>query len=463
MTRDREAELREWLNKRVKPGDADAEDALWQKLQPLVVDVLNGGEPRSSLLKQALVEINFAKKYMSGRLLAVRQQQRQRQQQQQLLYSPSTYDANSKGTVERMFWRSKVFSLSVARAATAEPPVQQFRSKTLGGHLLTSEEARDFLTSPFNRFVPWEMHDQLHDSEMVEGLRLDSYSVSSDPDDAEATRETVEREALTASRLDKPNPFEKYADFPVHSAVFSHDASNRMIEITPQFESSFLSSVAFVLPDEPRPHRVPFWTHAALDPVSRISAFLSSCYPWKLWQSTAFLLTGAVPNVYPLEVISEGWELGHNSDQPYLEISVRAPLWVSSKAVEKQFRSFQRRMLGGTNRQLNEKNLALLEYIDSALYRQSISDPECLPSWRKLMAGWNVRYPDWRYPTPGSNSSEENAPRLFARDYQRAKAVLQNPGSGVASLPLYSNNRVHFPMGYTDHPLFTDILEDNKE
>ena len=158
---------------------------------------------------------------------------------------------------------------------------------------------------------------------------------------------------------------------------------------------------------------------------------LARRFPWQQQQAAWFVLTDVVPTVSPLRlsVVRQA-----TRDHIHFRVVLEVEPWASADAVQRAYRRAQRDVIGGDNRPLGPRSLALFRYLTSQMDSDGI-----LPAWRPLMSAWNSEFPDWRY----------QEVRLFARDSKRALMALlgpqyRMPGQGhtvVITLPSTSGTR----------------------
>lgn len=161
--------------------------------------------------------------------------------------------------------------------------------------------------------------------------------------------------------------------------------------------------------------------------------------PWTEEQAEWFLLTGEVPRIAPLiGRVSKRWGRTHNHGVITLEVEP----WVSPEAVKDAYSSLQKRAIGGRNRRMKPKTLALFRFVmeqiesvhplnlrerkeraERAGRRPQTATTLSGPSWREMMKRWNEKFsedPDLHY------RDEQN----FARDFRNAERQIANSVKG---------------------------------
>jgi hypothetical protein len=104
---------------------------------------------------------------------------------------------------------------------------------------------------------------------------------------------------------------------------------------------------------------------------------------------------------------------------PLWRITLSVAPWVSAKEVERAYRLIQQQVIRKDNRPLAPRSIAVFRVVEEAL-----SQPESKkPSWRKLRALYNARYPG------GHKLHFRDAdPRNFQRTYERAYSEIVGCG-----------------------------------
>jgi hypothetical protein len=96
---------------------------------------------------------------------------------------------------------------------------------------------------------------------------------------------------------------------------------------------------------------------------------------------------------------------------PLWRITLSVSPWVSAKEVERAYRLIQQQVIRKDNRPLAPRSIAVFRFVEEALSHTEGKKP----SWRKLLALYNARYPE------GHELHFRDAdPRNFQRTYERA-------------------------------------------
>ena len=287
--------------------------------------------------------------------------------------------------------RAKAFSAYLARVAAEDDRVVAFRTRVLGGRLLTPKEAEFLVDSDILRFLDLE---QLARFEVpVIGHR--SRTVSRAPDGHEAPSYWIDRSSFHIRVGDRefsiPYSLElmrriSRSDCPVLEIV-AH------VRAEPWTAGAFRDRSGKVLPG------------SVLDELRQVSVHLAQRFHWPESRASWFALTGNVPYVSPLRVkaISQATNLFER-----LEIVLTVEPWVTPAELLRAYRQARKRVLIGQHRHLSKKKLALFEFLMDLGVVEPSDD-----SWERLMGRWNEQcIRGWRY---GDR-------RVFRRDFMRVYA-----------------------------------------
>jgi hypothetical protein len=134
-------------------------------------------------------------------------------------------------------------------------------------------------------------------------------------------------------------------------------------------------------------------------------------------QNAIRLVQPGVSGELRLDVLSYPGERGKAEVVPVwwgtsARITLSIAPWVPAKTVLKAYRAVQRQMLGGDNRPLSQRNLAIFRFVTDRMEGGDRRTP-----WRTLLAEWNLAHSEW----PCEDV------RTFARDYGRAERALLYP------------------------------------
>lgn len=278
---------------------------------------------------------------------------------------------------ERDVQRRDAVSEYWARDAERQPAVRRFRDAALGGVLLTPGEARTFLASPaalmfgVDELLTQDIDPARHIATIKsEDARfLGPYRAV-----VEVTSPPVELEFKVATS--SSNPWD---------GVRPQSA----IELAVQGEDG---GVVTVHP----------WPGSAVDDLRSASMALKR-YAWREGEAAWFILTGTTPPVVPFGHTLD-WRMGSLGNRAVIKLEIEP--WISVERVAYVYATLQQRILGGHNRIMSERRIALFRFVT-----QRADDDGEAPPWRTLMDEWNeARGTRWRY---------ENV-RNFARDYRAA-------------------------------------------
>jgi hypothetical protein len=230
---------------------------------------------------------------------------------------------------------AEIVSLYLAKKAASSPKVRRFRQERLGGKLLTTEEAEEFLRRELLR----EESDDLHSPS-----ELDWSSIVSEGD--------MGLEEL----LEFVVPIEMSAVGLSQRLLFPYEASGGRVWSGKKIAKNY----------------------------SELCLYLAALFPWHPHDAARFLLTGERPEVVPLE-------LSYNSRRRVFTLNF-AP-WISEKTIRKAYRRCQIVVQGGDNRRMKERTLAVMRFVT-----EHTNDEGNRPSWSQLTDLWNEQHPgEWRF------------------------------------------------------------------
>jgi hypothetical protein len=198
---------------------------------------------------------------------------------------------------------AEVASLYLAKKASSLPEVRRFRQQRLGGRVLTTEEAKEFLK-----------REELSDLSGLEPRHKDSYISWVNDMSAEELAD------LVTPRVGK--------------RVYS--VQNEI------FPDSYQSSPIIVVGSRER-----------LD-YGGLIQYLTAIFPWAPDRAGWFLLTGERPEVVPLRFSY------HRSRQVF---TLYFAPWISEKTIRKAYRKGQKVVQGGDNRRMKERTLAVVRFV----------------------------------------------------------------------------------------------------
>ena len=315
------AELRGRWEERVRMKDKEVLDAIWQDLEDSgdVDYALN--EPETGLEDLVLDTENRLKYWRLGRGYA----------------KPVGRSARTAVEVELSDYEkecAETASLYLAKKVASRPEVRRFRQERLGGRLLTTEEAKEFLR----------------------------------------------REAL--SDLSNYEP----AEYTGHYIAWVNDMSAEELAayVVPSRHKGILDEQDGIFPDSYRGGTMVIGSRLKLD-YGGLILYLSAIFPWAPGEAGWFLLTGERPEVVPLR-------FSYHRRRQVFTLSF-AP-WISEKTVRKAYRKGQKVVQGGDNRRMKERTLAVVRFVTE----HTDDEGRRLLSWSQLTDLWNEQHPgEWSF------------------------------------------------------------------
>ena len=317
--------------------------------------------------------------------------------------------------------RSRVYSEYLAKHASRDPRVRDFRSEYLDDQLLSPHQARDLLTSPVVAYWSHQVFDRFRVPLVGHGYRV-------------------------RKGMDEEGPYSLVK-------VFTPD-SRRNRRIQPLKDRRTLQPGRWELPDWPADARsnwklrreldktwkiVPFpgkdgHTHRVL---VRVDSFLGALhraageliqrYPWEEPDAVWFLLTAEVPWVVPVTWQAR-WFGGEQTISSFREeedtfsygfITLKAAPWVSPETVQQIFREALRNLRGEhRSRRLEDKSLKLLQFVYERVNVADLSRKERRKLGPELVAAWDEENPKHRY---------EGNTHKFWRDFNRVRRAVLSP------------------------------------
>src|SRR5215217_2481992 len=230
-------------------------------------------------------------------------------------------------------------SLYLAKKAASLPEVRRFRQERLGGKLLTTEEAEEFLREELKEDVP----DDSPLSELEE--MWNAYLSHMD------LEELLEFIQPAVSPADASSP----------DQLFPYESSDSMLIMTP-------------------------WKREKIAKNFRdLCLYVVAIFPWNLDEAALFLLTGECPEVVPLQ-------LSYHRRRRVFTLNF-AP-WISEKTFRKAYRKCQKVVQGGDNRRMKERTLAVMRFVTE----HTDDEGKRLLSWSQLTDLWNKENPgEWSF------------------------------------------------------------------
>jgi hypothetical protein len=193
-------------------------------------------------------------------------------------------------------------SLYLAKKAASRPEVRPFRHERLGGRLLTTEEAKEFL----KREASSDLSNMDSESKDLYALWVNEMSA----------------EELAA-------------------------------HVVPSQNKKTISEEDHIFPYSYRSRKIMVGSKDKLD-YGGLILYLAAIYPWAPGQAGWFLLTGERPEVVPLQFSY------HRLRQVF---TLNFAPWISEKTVRKAYRKGQKVVQGGDNRRMKERTLAVVRFV----------------------------------------------------------------------------------------------------
>jgi len=311
--------------------------------------------------------------------------------------------------------RALAFSEYLAFLADTDPSIRRFRNRVLDRHLLNSAEAKALLNSPAARILPFAEFLAL-------GIPLIGHQAQfGDSDYDWVTSEIMIQVILDSSEgqitetrhilCDHPTRVIEDGDEPDYwpnaDIVWYSDA--------PGFEAG-----RSVLPE------------SVLDELRLVAKSVVLKFPgWSEGAATWFVLTGIFPVILPIQVNNT---VIRATEYTQGLVTLIVEPWVSGQSVLKAYRRAQKDILGGQQRELSGRNIAVFRFV-TAEYRMHRN-----PSWQALMSAWNHAHQSWRY----------HDLRHFVQAYHRAEKKIAagtfhliSDGQGTSARGVY---RMTVPM-----------------
>jgi hypothetical protein len=277
--------------------------------------------------------------------------------------------------------RAVVLSEYLAKIASTDPTVDQFRNDILGGELLTPEPARAFLSSPATRYLGrgiWRTN----------GIPAKH----------------------TATLLDEN--YGHTEDGPFHWVQVRTDPLGETHAVFIPNPQSY--DHLTYLAENGRPERVTFWRGSVLGDLHKLCKELVKAHPWDIDEATWFVLTGEMPLVRPIRAKTTSSFVPDG--RAYNSISLVIQPWVSPETVEVAYRQLQKRVIGGDYGRISDKNLNLLRFVAG-----QVDDAGNLPKGEVLVKAWDKKWknerPEWCY---GADT------RRFWRDFRSVQESVTN-------------------------------------
>jgi hypothetical protein len=298
--------------------------------------------------------------------------------------------AIERGQPAEITLRAKATAELLAHLAAEEQEVQRFRSRYLGGRILTASEAVTFLESLALRLfsgedlqgwgVPFLGHDAVlvqHVEELDSGNLRKRAVIRVNP-----PGEVFEKEWLVPQEIEgRPVTRADLGLFLFWPARW-RDASPSGTQVLPG---------------------------SVLDDLRRVARHLRASYGWDREHTTWFILTGVIP---PFRPIDARWLTRGGGDFRLGEIQLTIAPWVPADHVRAVYRTVQR-MIGGRERQRergpNERTLEVLRFV---VARTNHGES---PDWETLRTEWNDMH---------GEKDQFAATLIMSRAYERVRRAI---------------------------------------
>jgi hypothetical protein len=227
---------------------------------------------------------------------------------------------------------AETVSLYLAKKAASLTEVRRFRQERLGGKLLTTEEAEEFLRGELLKDLP----DDPHSLSWIDESLIHEVGVTG-----------------LEQLLDFTVPIDRWSAVGLSQHhLFPHEAESGRMYSGKQIAKNY----------------------------SELCLYLAAIFPWHPYDAARFLLTGERPEVVPLE-------LSYNRRRRIFTLNI-AP-WISEKTFRKAYRKCQKTVQGGDNRRMQERTLAVMRFV----IKHTDDEGKRLLSWSQLTDLWNEEYP----------------------------------------------------------------------
>jgi len=315
--------------------------------------------------------------------------------------------------------RSEIFSEYLAKLAAETKAVQRFRSRILDNRVLTPQQARALLRSPFAAHQPYEFF-KVYRLPLVEH----SWRAKGRSQDEKGPYSLVEvsgpvggERTLKDRRPIETGPWEVA------------DNKHRVREFDDVAREVKGYNVLPFPAEDGYTHRALVRFNSVLDRLRKTAQQLLRDYPWFEADSVWFLLTGETPYVAPMTWRAK--HRGHVIFDPYPStgfgyqlVALTVEPWVPVETVQKVYRDLQRQLLGGDNRPVGDKNRSLFSFVTERVSSVSLQPAEKRKLGKHLVTEWDQVCSqeegrrEWLY---------RGDTRTFWRDYNLARRLITSP------------------------------------
>ena len=289
----------------------------------------------------------------------------------------------SNGTSADPQRRQVAFGKYLARVAGEISDIRRFRNEILGGKLLDTEEAKQFICSPLIASHRYHFVREIDDLESL----LRPLGVE-EGEDKEGPYRKVTRQGKKRPLRSELRPLMLSR---THGLVFPGDVLGPQDIATRHsfFPSAPASDlILFPHPEQPERHVV-VKEGSVLDHLTRISGNrLSRSYPIDSDKGSWFILTGEFIATDPAHI---SYTKVTHFDFTRSTITIEAEGWMSPEEVAGYYRYAQREVVGKAPRSLEAKSLAVFEFVNRNEGK----------TWEALLRDWNKAHPAQRFKQRG--------------------------------------------------------------
>jgi hypothetical protein len=282
--------------------------------------------------------------------------------------------------------RALAFSEYLAFLADTDPNIRRFRNGVLGRRLLNSAEAKKLLNSPAARILPFSKFLDL-------GIPLIGHESQFGESDVDWLRSEFMIQVILDSSEGQFTETRHILYGNLTRVVGDGDDPDYWpnADLVKYCDTSGVEAGRLVLPE------------SVLDDLRTVAkSVVGKLQGWSEGAATWFVLTGISPIVFPLQVNNT---VIRATDYTQGLVTLMVEPWVSGQSVLKAYRRAQKDIIGGQQRELSGRNIAVFRFvIAEKRMKKNLS-------WQSLMESWNHMHQQWRY----------DDLRHFAQGYHRAE------------------------------------------
>ncbi len=325
--------------------------------------------------------------------------------------------------------RAAALSEALADEAASYAAIGRFREEVLDGELLSSEQARDFVTSPavrffwFEWFKEWGIPVVGHAAQVVNThFRVPAFEWGTLPGIWSGFDPDIHR--FYTVYVEPPGA-EK-------SVLYAHQEDVEIPEVLTVDKQYFFTTDPEDEFDRPSPEKklryfarggireARMLPGSLLDWLRHLADLLTGRYGWSQEEAVAFVLTGQKPQIQPLKV-SANLLTGYRNSPPVWNVSLKVAPWVPAKEVAGAYQEIQQQILRGDSgkEHLSLKKIALFRFV-----KEQTRGIEEEPDWQELLDRWNRLHKaddTWHY---GVTKEPRHRKANFKRDFEDAERVL---------------------------------------